>query len=655
MGTWSNGNFSITFNTISELAQTHTCAQTYNYGRYTIGSLGVHEGTFTFDSTYMNLVGSNPYIMLYGDSSSSDVDLHNFGMNFINGVIDSIAIGNTTNQNSLFARTPDRTQRRTVTIDTTVPIFDNQTDVNAYLQNPTVEFKRALNYHANVEPNHKDFEITNIWTHGTWSLSGHTESGQVNYRSVRGKIEENGKISLYKIEGIDNGALKYGVNISADVYALEYTTDGVTWHTTSTFPFDFFYRERVDELGEFDYGLTFVSVFPTWETQSDSTDYIQGTKDITEAPNYDKIALLSKDIVNTTGVGDVTTDFGEIYTRSLFSQQYICSESVLTQIANGLYDTSNGGIFENIKKGVEMFGNNAIESVLSLVYYPMDLTGVFTNVSSQSYVYFGGYKFDLTNASVNKIIYPNGYKDLGTFDIKPTFKNYRDYEPYTKLRVYLPYIGWQQLDVKRYLGKSVKVRYYIDTRTNGQCVACLIANGLLTDYFTGQIGVSMPMTLTDYSSYANSQIETLLGGTTSAGGNVSDVASGVSTLAQGGSIGAMGVAGVVGAEVGAVASISKTVYSLGSNNINNYNATKGTCSSMINMYLPQEVMFEFEIQDLDDTSNAVELRGYPSNASGQVNNFSGYLEIQEIKLNCPSATESEKSEIIQLLNSGVYI
>lgn len=508
------------------------------------------------------------------------------------------------------------------------------------------------NAETEEEPDGEEFEISNIGTSGNFTEYGASIGTERYYRFVRGKVL-NGKLALYKIDGVDNGVLKYGISLIGSLYGCQYSTDGgVVWHDTDTFPFDFLYRERKKELGSFDFALTnSVTRTPIFKNKSDADDYQDGTKDETDADNWEDISLYHPEKVTSTGRPDTATTFGEVYTKAHFSQQYICSSAVIQDISNGLFDISSGGFFEKIKKGVEMYGANPIDCVQSLVFYPMDLTTVFTSTLSQNYIYFGGYKYDLSVGNVNKIVFPNGFKDLGEFDIKSRFgtkekPHYMDFEPYTKLRVFLPYIGWRELDIKRYINKKVKVRYYIDTRTNGTCTACLIANGVLVDYFNGQMGVSMPITLTDFTSYANTQIRTLLGG----GSDITS--SGVDMVSSVANSSPVGVG--VGVTKG-MANVGKTTYNLNLNNVNNFNATKGGSTSMINQYLPQEVCFELEVQQIDKTSNAPELRGYPSNTSGRLYNFNGYLEVNEVQLVCEGATDSEKEEIISLLHSGIHI
>lgn len=508
------------------------------------------------------------------------------------------------------------------------------------------------------EPTGVDFEIKNSWTYGEWTKYGQPPVNFINWRCLRGRII-SGRMCYYPVKGITDGSLKYQIVSNATFYALEVSTNGTSWTPleSDVLPFDFFYRPRVNELGAFNYGLTFSNgSIPRFKDDEDADDYLDGDKNESDAENWDEISDNYPDPQITVGVPDEDpTEMGEVYTRAFFSQQYICDAGAMSEIANALFDTTAGGIWEDIKKGLEMYGDSPVDDIQGCMYFPFPLAQVLTNVQSQNYIYFGGYKFDMTH-SVQKIIYPNGSINFGSFDCKYRFGgSFRDYAPYRRLTVYLPYIGWAELDLKRYIGKSVSVVYYVDTRTGG-CMACLFANGILYDYFNGQMGVSMPITATDFVAYANAQINTLLGGAGAMKNNAGSLASGAqSMIAQGVSAGSAiaGLAPVAGLAVGA--NVAKTMYGLTQNNINNFNVTKGASSSMLNCYLPQNVMFLDEVQKGKPTPNELSLMGYPSNASGNLQNFSGYLEVDAVNLICDTATDNERAEIMALLRSGVYI
>ena len=536
-----------------------------------------------------------------------------------------------------------------------IPIFE--TDAQAITYITTGEgIEQAVNY-SYEERESKEFIINNIWTHGTWTPNGLSGMGSQNYRLVRGKLIEGGRISFYPKPGIVDGALQYGIISSGIFDALQYSEDGVTWHDSSVFPYSFFYKERTNELGEFDFGLTFFSQIPAFEDEETAQKWIDEDPSVSieDATNWPQISGKYPPS-NSSGSALPQSQFGEVKLKGFFSQQYICDTSLLQNIANDLFDTSQGGFWEAIKKGVEAYGDSPIQSVMGLSFWPFDVTSLIGsgNYSPAQYVWFGGYGWDTTGkGSCNQIIYASGHKDIGTVRLIPHFNSWRDYEPYTKLYVSIPYCGTYQLDLKRYWNKDVTVRYWIDTRTNG-CICGLIADGYLMDYFNGQMGVTMPITLTDYSAYMNSQMQVLLQGggqAVTAGGNAIGAITGKSGAAlAGAAAGSMAGAGIAGAITGA-----KTVYGLMQNNINNFNVTKGGSSSMINCFLPQTVDFIFEMQDSCEPANYEEMFGVPSLAQGSLFNFSGFLKCQSVKLECPKATEREKERLKQMLLSGIYI
>ena len=465
---------------------------------------------------------------------------------------------------------------------------------------------------------------------------------------------------------------------------------------------------------------------PIWNNEDDADSYIEGDLDITESYNWGRISQdpVNKELaINTTGEEEDETEFGEVYTRAFFSQMYLCNTSALYKISNSLFDydvTTLTGLWEDIKKGTEMYGTDPMQVIQGLRYYPFDLSSVFTNVENCANIWIGAYNLDLDGAIAKKVIYQNGYIDLGTMKIKRTFKDWRDFEPYTNLYIYLPYVGRYSLDLRRYYDKNVNIRYYIDLRT-GACVACLIADGILLDWFDGIIGTEMPITLTDYSSYAQSQLSIIMRnaglGTGGAGylGNkgigiahkqyqihqeLGDLASkqyssayenaykGIANyqLANGGTVnlagtetaagvmaqqasaasaagaskaGVLAGAGVAAAGVAAAGAVAivgmKTAFELMQSGTAGFTRARSSSSAMINQFLPQYPTFIFEIQDIDESEYLNELYGRPTNASGRLGDFSGYLEAEDVMLICPIATDNEREEIINLVKAGIYI
>lgn len=549
---------------------------------------------------------------------------------------------------------------------TNIPIFETTAEAKTYIT--TGEgLENAVNYDYLHESDGEDFVINNVWAHANWTPTGAKNITEPNYRLVKGKMLYGSKLSFYNIPGIVDGKLKIGVKSIGEFEGLQYSVDSVNWIDATEFPFDFFYRPRDNELGELDFGLSIYTQIPIFEDEETAQKYMDDDPSVSieDAVNWPQISN-DYPIGNQTGSDLPQTRMGEVKVKGFFSQQYIMDDTCLTALANDFFDTSSpSNIWELIKKGLDMYPNY-MDAVMGLSFWPFSLASYLKagSYSPASYVWLGGYGWDTAgHGSCNRIIYPNGELSIGQFRCIPRFKSWRDFEPYCKMYVSLPYCGTYQLDISRYLGKLIKVKYYIDTRTNG-CVACLFADDYLVDFFNGQMGCTMPITMTDFSRFMNSQIETLLGG---GGQAVQTFGSGLDIAKTAGSaaglLGAGATVGVSGAIAGA-----KTVYGLTQNNINNFHKTKGGSSSMINCYLSQNVdfIFEYQISNYETTSGKsvvatpeynryIEMFGLPSMKSGTVGTFSGFLKCQAVTVNAPKATEREKEKIKQMLLSGVYI
>lgn len=547
-----------------------------------------------------------------------------------------------------------------------IPLFENQEDLDDYLSDPNnpTKMAKALNYldGGAIEEDSWDYEITNPYNTATWTAYGPSDTDIEGYRNVRFKMSANHKLCLYPVGGynvIVSGAIKYQLLYRGSFEAISYSTDGENYTDAQAMPWFEFYRPRKKELGNFKYGVSFYhGKIPIFPNPVKAQGYIDGEVPITDADNWPEISP-NYPILNDSGEDDPDTDFGDVYTKSFFTQQYLCTEATVQEISNKLYNIGEGGIWEQIKTGIEMFGDNPIESVSNLTYYPLDLSEVFTNTAGAAHsVFFGGYELELENSTADKILYPNGNFSCGSVFIERSFKNYRDMPPYTRLWVDLPYCGRYELDPTKYLGKYVEVRYFIDTRT-GACNCCLITSdsglgGHLADSYNGQIGTQLPVRMTDFTNFANNQINTLLGN----GGQATNLSMDVGKAgAQAGMAGnAIGVAGAgVGAAALGALQGAKTVYGLSMNNINRFNQTRGGSTAMLNQYLNQTPCFTLEVLEIDVPSNYYNMVGGPSNAGGNIGSFSGYLECDQVRLSVEGATETEKEKIRALLMGGVYL
>lgn len=470
---------------------------------------------------------------------------------------------------------------------------------------------------------------------GYWDVDEPTNETFKEYRYVEIWVaptstqQSEARVSLYKAPY--GNELRANIKVYGDIKQIRYSTDGGNNWTTEEnpqgLPWEYLYYKRTDELRRLVYDKNHggnMLLFDTEALADDGSPWL--ASDYNEKNFYYPTS-------NETGTEENSTLMGTTGLRSVFSKKYVVNYSDLTTIANQLF--TSGGMVEDLKKGLEMFGN-PIEAIQGLMYFPFDLADYFSLVTSST-VIVGGYEMQGTSAKL--LTAYNGHFDIGSIEIKESFPHgdYRNYEPYCNLSIFLPFVGLQSLKLNKYVGKTMSIRYYLDA-TTGEVMACCFADGLLADYWTGQAGVNLPISLHDYAQFAGASMQALAG------------------IAEGGANALIGTAtGDVGKVAQGVTGFEGSMFNLKQNSINNFVTTKGTSSSLLNHYLPNYVYVIFEIVETDETSNLLTVEGRRTNASGNIGAFSGFLQVESVKLNCAGATESEKTKIKDLLSSGIYI
>lgn len=470
---------------------------------------------------------------------------------------------------------------------------------------------------------------------GYWDVDEVTNETLREYRYIEIWVaptttqQTEARVSLYKNKV--GSELRCNLKVYGEIKQIRYSTDGGNNWTTeenpTQLPWEYLFYKRTDELRFLTYDKNHggnMLLFDTEALADDGSPWL--ASDYNEKNFY-------YPATNETGTPENSTLMGTTGLASVFSKKYVVNYSDLVTIANALF--TSGGMVEDLKKGLEMFGN-PIEAIQGLMYLPVDCADYFSLVTSST-VILGGYEIPNTNAKL--LTRFNGYFDVGSMEIKESFPSgdYRNQEPYCMLNIFLPFVGLESLKLNKYVGKTLSIRYYLDA-TTGECMACLFADGLLADYFTGQMGVNLPISLHDYAQFAGASMQAL------------------ASIAEGG---ANALIGTATADVGRVAQgvtgFEGSMFNLKQNSINNFVTTKGTSSSLLNHFLPNYVYVIFEIIETDETPNLLTVEGRRTNASGNIGAFSGFLQVESVKLNCSGATENEKSKIKDLLSTGIYI
>ena len=312
------------------------------------------------------------------------------------------------------------------------------------------------------------------------------------------------------------------------------------------------------------------------------------------------------------GTGD-NIDIPALPTLSAASTGFITlfnpSITQLNELSSFMW--SNGFDLETFKK---LFAN-PMDCILGLSIVPVAVPDGETSTISVGNISTG---VSMTKASSQYVTV-----DCGTLNVNEYWGAYLDYDPYTKAEIYLPYIGTHALSVDDIMGKSVHVVYHVDI-LSGACAAYVKCGGSVLYTFIGQCSSSIPITGNDWTNVIN----------------------GVLSIA--GAVGSMVATGGASAPMAAGMIASTAVNGL-KPNVEKSGSMSGT-GGMLGIQTPYLILTRPR-QALPARQNT--FTGYPSFITENLGDLSGYTEIEEIHLENISATESELSEIENLLKSGV--
>lgn len=326
------------------------------------------------------------------------------------------------------------------------------------------------------------------------------------------------------------------------------------------------------------------------------------------------------------------------------ARSYLCS---LTQLANinGLFTDAT---FLNDSK--LLFGKPS-EYVLSIRYYPLkfdELLNIVDPLTRLADISFGGKQYANYKAlPLNRTEYTPTYKAT-TLKIDPYYNNFADYM--TRVRIFIPYIAYRDLNVNELMGKYINVYLTFDL-FNGIMTSYIVkydtladassnTNGVLIDEASGQLGIDIPFGSTNANDIAKniytSIIDMSLGGVKMiAGGQAGDS----KTFQQ-------GLSGFYGG--------AKNIF----NQQERFTGGQMAKGSYANLHAPTSIFLIYERPNLVAVNSTwVHENGYPLEETVLLSSLTGYTEVSSINFD-PSGYDiysDEITEIISLLQDGVIL
>ena len=254
---------------------------------------------------------------------------------------------------------------------------------------------------------------------------------------------------------------------------------------------------------------------------------------------------------------------------------------------------------------------------------------------------------------------------MGSINVDKYWDNCLDFDPYTRISIYLPYVGYVDLDTDEVMGKEMTVKYNIDIVT-GCCLALIIVDGSVLYQYPGECSCQIPVTSVSFDNFLQSAVQ--LGITAASGARAVKGAAASVSEAGAGVLAAEGMAdtrdalsdynaarasfGGIKANVGdslLSASVSAVLSAKGQYS---HAGAMSSCAGILGTQKPF-LIIKRPKQCMPEGYEGI--RGFPCNMKATLSDLEGYTEVGDIHLNIPNATVQEIVECEQFLKEGVYL
>lgn len=347
-----------------------------------------------------------------------------------------------------------------------------------------------------------------------------------------------------------------------------------------------------------------------------------------------------------------------------FVTQYVLTESQLQSFGANLWAKFfTKDFWESIcvilPESLSINASDILNYVVSLREYPFDVTAVGNCASDDPIIFIGRgiVGVTVTGNAIHRMLEYNGHISIESNPIKPYFGDFRDYEPCTRITLFVPFCGVVELTPSQVIGGTITLRYSIDFSTGAiQCTVQVNRGAFTTNLNTlsGTVGANVQMS-------ASNLTQVLQKGA----GMVANFSKSTALFAIG--------MGEVGAAEGAIASaeseqeIANAVgkYQHGASTAQSafsvpdlngvpvpvFGQSGGFASFQITEPMIQRTYHYYELP-----SNYAHVYGYACNKTVTLSTLEGkgFTVCKNVDLSGIPATQDELTAIESLLTSGVY-
>ena len=303
---------------------------------------------------------------------------------------------------------------------------------------------------------------------------------------------------------------------------------------------------------------------------------------------------------------DTPDDSTDITVSGEVCKTYKIEQIELKKLGQFLWSSD---FFDNVL----LVNNSPIENIISL----KALIGTVTTTGTSQALALGNVTTTANAIPCNESITIN----VGSITLPRKYNNFLDFEPYTKVQIYLPFYGCAMLGSSLVIGRSISIKYIIDVITATAKIKIIHDNKALYEFKT-TCGSDLPITSSNRASVEMGYLSSGVGmGISIASGNV------LGGLASG-------------------LSMAQSQY---------HSSTSGNVSGVLNFHDSRMVTVLVDRPVYTELRNFNKTHGRVCNLSKTLRDLRGFTKCAEnvqIPFNC---LDEERTMIIEQLTNGVII
>lgn len=300
-----------------------------------------------------------------------------------------------------------------------------------------------------------------------------------------------------------------------------------------------------------------------------------------------------------------------------YANVYQLSDASARSLSSYLWSTS---FTDNL---IKLYSNPA-ETILAIGFLHTSLHGNSTDLANyreSSTIKLGNID---TQIASSKYTIGSYIIDCGSINIDNYSDSFLDYHGYTSASLYIPFVGYREIDINLIMGKTISIQYYLALPFVCSGVCNVYADSSLIYSYNCSLFTKFPISGTSTNNFLQTIFSVLGMGASAAVGGYSFL--GIPAMANS---------------------------AMNGLRLNNYSRSNmGTAFGLMSYKNPYFII-QRPIQALPYKYNSI--NGLPSYITRQLKQVSGYTKVYQLRTHNLSATQEEIDEIIRLLKEGVYV